>query len=39
VLKLLQGDVYDEAEPAVLQTMRSTVTEVERNPGICGITC
>lgn len=32
VLKLLQGDVYDEAEPAVLQTMRSIVTEVEHNP-------
>ncbi|MGP0030354.1 MAG: NAD(P)/FAD-dependent oxidoreductase [Acidimicrobiales bacterium] len=32
VLKLLQGDVYDEDEPAVLQKMREIVTEVERNP-------
>jgi FADH2 O2-dependent halogenase len=32
MLKLLQGDVYDEAEPAVLQKMRSVVTEVESNP-------
>ena len=32
VLKLLQGDVYDEEEPAVLQRMRAIVTEVERNP-------
>lgn len=32
VLKLLQGDVYDEDEPAVLARMRETVTEVENNP-------
>jgi FADH2 O2-dependent halogenase len=32
VLKLLQGDVYDEDEPAVLLKMRDIVTEVERNP-------
>jgi FADH2 O2-dependent halogenase len=32
VLKLLQGDVYDEAEPAVLTEMRSIVRTVERNP-------
>ncbi|MBZ5705164.1 MAG: tryptophan 7-halogenase [Acidobacteriia bacterium] len=32
VLKLLQGDVYDDAEPAVLTRMRSIVTEVEKNP-------
>jgi FADH2 O2-dependent halogenase len=31
VLKLLQGDVYDEDEPAVLTKMRETVTEVEQN--------
>jgi len=32
VLKLLQGDVYDEAEPEVLTTMRGIVRDVERNP-------
>jgi 1H-pyrrole-2-carbonyl-[peptidyl-carrier protein] chlorinase len=32
VLKLLQGDVYDEDEPEVLTKMRGIVTEVERNP-------
>jgi FADH2 O2-dependent halogenase len=32
VLKLLQGDVYDEDAPPVLQRMRDIVTEVERNP-------
>lgn len=32
VLKLLQGDVYDEEEPAVLARMREIVAEVERNP-------
>jgi flavin-dependent dehydrogenase len=32
VLKLLQGDVYDEEEPAVLTRMREIVTEVENNP-------
>jgi 1H-pyrrole-2-carbonyl-[peptidyl-carrier protein] chlorinase len=31
VLKLLQGDVYDEGEPAVLARMREIVTEVEQN--------
>ncbi len=32
VLKLLQGDVYDDAEPEVLMRMRNMVTEVEKNP-------
>jgi hypothetical protein len=32
VLKLLQGDVYDEDEPAVLSRMRAIVAEVESNP-------
>jgi len=32
VLKLLQGDVYDEDEPAVLTKMRGIVSEVENNP-------
>jgi FADH2 O2-dependent halogenase len=32
VLKLLQGDVYDEDEPPVLAEMRRVVSEVERNP-------
>ena len=32
VLKLLQGDVYDEAQPPVLEKMRKMVAEVERNP-------
>jgi FADH2 O2-dependent halogenase len=32
VLKLLQGDVYDEAEPPVLTEMRRIVQTVERNP-------
>ena len=32
VLKLLQGDVYDEEEPAVLARMRDIVREVETNP-------
>lgn len=31
VLKLLQGDVYDEDEPAVLRKMREKVEEVEKN--------
>ena len=31
VLKLLQGDVYDEAAPPVLEKMREMVSEVERN--------
>jgi len=31
VIKLLQGDMYDEDEPAVLTEMRRIVTEVERN--------
>ena len=31
VLKLLQGDVYDEEAPAVLRTMQALVAEVERN--------
>lgn len=32
VLKLLQGDVYDEDEPEVLAKMRGIVQQVERNP-------
>jgi FADH2 O2-dependent halogenase len=32
VLKLLQGEVYDEIEPEVLTRMRETVQEVENNP-------
>jgi flavin-dependent dehydrogenase len=32
VLKLLQGDVYEEQEPEVLARMRSIVSEVESNP-------
>ena len=32
VIKLLQGDVYDEAEPPVLTRMRNIVMEVEKNP-------
>jgi 1H-pyrrole-2-carbonyl-[peptidyl-carrier protein] chlorinase len=31
VLKLLQGDVYDEDEPEVLRKMREMVSEVERD--------
>ena len=31
VLKLLQGDVYDDATPPVLEKMRSMVAEVEQN--------
>jgi 1H-pyrrole-2-carbonyl-[peptidyl-carrier protein] chlorinase len=31
VLKLLQGDVYDDEAPAVLQKMKETVNEVEQN--------
>lgn len=31
VLKLLQGDVYDDAQPPVLEKMRTMVTEVEQN--------
>jgi FADH2 O2-dependent halogenase len=31
VLKLLQGDVYDEDRPEVLDKMQQTVTEVEKN--------
>ncbi len=30
VLKLLQGDMYDEEKPAVLDEMRKTVTQVEQ---------
>jgi FADH2 O2-dependent halogenase len=32
VLKLLQGDVYDEAQPPVLEKMRKMVSDVERHP-------
>ena len=32
VLKLLQGDVWEDIEPPVLQKMRDKVLEVERNP-------
>lgn len=33
MLKLLQGDVYDEDEPEVLRLMRDKLAEVERSPG------
>lgn len=33
VIKLLQGDVYDDDAPEVLQRMKSMVREVESNPG------
>jgi len=32
VLKLLQGDVYDEGRPPVLEKMRAMVSDVEQNP-------
>jgi len=32
VLKLLQGDVYDDAEPPVLTRMRNIVQQVEKDP-------
>jgi FADH2 O2-dependent halogenase len=32
VLKLLQGDVYDEERPPVLEKMRTIATQVEQNP-------
>jgi FADH2 O2-dependent halogenase len=32
VLKLLQGDVYDEEQPAVLRLMKETVKKVENDP-------
>lgn len=32
VLKLLQGDVYDDEQPPVLTKMRAAVMEVENNP-------
>jgi len=32
ILKLLQGDVYDDAEPEVLKRMKGIVSEVEKNP-------
>ena len=32
VLKLLQGDVYDDAQPPVLEKMRAMVAQVEQNP-------
>jgi len=32
VLKLLQGDVYEEQEPPVLERMRAIVAQVEQNP-------
>jgi len=32
VLKLLQGDVYDEKPPEVLDKMRAMVSEIESNP-------
>jgi 1H-pyrrole-2-carbonyl-[peptidyl-carrier protein] chlorinase len=32
VLKLLQGDVYEEREPQVLAQMRAIVSQVEQNP-------
>ena len=32
VIRLLQGDLYDETEPEVLRIMRETVTAVEEDP-------
>ncbi|MEV7990161.1 NAD(P)/FAD-dependent oxidoreductase [Micromonospora sp. NPDC085948] len=32
VVRLLQGDLYDESEPEVLRVMRETVTAVENDP-------
>jgi FADH2 O2-dependent halogenase len=32
VIKLLQGDVYEEDEPSVLTRMRNIVSEVEQSP-------
>ena len=32
VLKLLQGDLYDEEKPEVLNVMKRTVAQVEQNP-------
>ncbi|MFD9460099.1 FAD-dependent oxidoreductase [Streptomyces sp. NPDC060027] len=32
IIRLLQGDLYDEAEPEVLRIMRETVTAVENDP-------
>ncbi len=32
ILKLLQGDVYEDEEPKVLQEMRDIVTAVENDP-------
>jgi len=32
MLKLLQGDVYDDEQPAVIERMREIVTAVEENP-------
>lgn len=32
VVRLLQGDLYDEEEPKVLRAMRETVTDVENDP-------
>jgi FADH2 O2-dependent halogenase len=32
VLKLLQGDVYEDAEPPVLTRMRNIVQQVEKDP-------
>ncbi|MFG3285502.1 NAD(P)/FAD-dependent oxidoreductase [Streptomyces sp. NPDC048111] len=33
VLKMLQGDVYDDEEPAALSAMREVLREVEADPG------
>ncbi|MCK9897083.1 NAD(P)/FAD-dependent oxidoreductase [Frankia sp. AgB32] len=33
VLKMLQGDVYDDEEPAALSAMREIVSAVENDPG------
>jgi FADH2 O2-dependent halogenase len=33
VLKLLQGDVYDDDEPRALREMREIVLTVENDPG------
>jgi FADH2 O2-dependent halogenase len=32
VLRILQGDVYDDEEPAALTKMREIIRQVEQNP-------
>jgi cation diffusion facilitator CzcD-associated flavoprotein CzcO len=39
VLKLLQGDVYDEQEPEVLGKMRASSLRSNKTRGTCGTIC